>query len=324
MVCVSSTAESYSAQVEAENVGARFDKWLAETFSDLSRSRLKALIEDGQVRLDGVTITDPSRRVKPGQLAEFVVPPALPALPEAEVIPLNIRYEDEYLLVIDKPAGMVVHPAPGSPKSTLVNALLAHCGESLSGIGGVKRPGIVHRIDKDTSGLIIVAKNDIAHRKLAAQFAKHSLDRAYQALVWGVLIPPIGEIVGNIGRSTQDRKKMTVLRESGKTALTRFKVLKSWHGAVSLVECRLATGRTHQIRVHMAHIGHPVVGDPLYGRGRPAVAKLLPESARQLLLGFPRQALHAVELGFLHPASGKHYIINSELTNDIKLLLESL
>jgi 23S rRNA pseudouridine1911/1915/1917 synthase len=324
MVCASSTAESCSAQVEAESAGARFDKWLAGAFPDLSRSRLKALIEAGQARLDGVTITDPSRRVKPGQLAEITIPPAEPAEPEAETIPLDIRYEDEHLLVIDKPAGMVVHPAPGSPNATLVNALLAHCGESLSGIGGVKRPGIVHRIDKDTSGLIIVAKNDIAHRKLAAQFAKHSLDRAYQALVWGVPTPPIGEIVGNIGRSSQDRKKMTVLRESGKTALTRYKVLKSWHGAVSLVECRLATGRTHQIRVHMAHIGHPLVGDPLYGRGRPALAKLLSESARQLLLAFPRQALHAVELGFLHPISGKHHIINSELTNDIKILLESL
>jgi 23S rRNA pseudouridine1911/1915/1917 synthase len=324
MCSTSSLAESRSAQVQAESAGARFDKWLAEAFPELSRSRLKVLIEEGQAQLDGATITDPSRRVKSGQLVELTLPAPEPAKPEAESIPLDIRYEDEHLLVINKAAGMVVHPAPGSPSATLVNALLAHCGDSLSGIGGVKRPGIVHRIDKDTSGLIVVAKNDIAHRKLAAQFAKHSLDRAYQALVWGVPTLPIGDIVGNIGRSTQDRKKMAVLRVNGKTALTRYKVLKSWYGAVSLVECRLATGRTHQIRVHMAHIGHPLVGDPLYGRGRPAVAKLLPEVARALLLAFPRQALHAVELGFLHPILEKPYIIKSELSRDIKELLESL
>lgn len=238
---------------------------------------------------------------------------------------LSVAYEDDDLIVIDKPPGLVVHPAPGSPDHTLVNALLAHCGESLSGIGGVKRPGIVHRIDKDTSGLLVVAKNDRAHHGLAEQFSVHSLERAYRALVWGVPMPAQGEIHGNIGRSPQDRKKMAIVSHGGKPALTRYRVLRSFAGgAVSLVECRLATGRTHQIRVHMTSIGHPLVGDQTYGRARSAKVKHLPDQARLALLEFPRQALHASVLGFIHPNSGVMLKFESQIPDDFNELVSLL
>lgn len=311
--------------VEAEEAGTRLDRWLAGRLPELSRTRIKALIEDGRVSQDGTTISDASLRVKPGQCFVVEVPPDAPAEPEAQDIALNVVYEDEDLIVIDKPAGMVVHPAPGNPDETLVNALLAHCGESLAGIGGVRRPGIVHRIDKDTSGLLVAAKTDAAHRGLAAQFAEHTLERAYWALVWGTPTPRQGEIEGNIGRNPNDRKKMAVVKGGGKPALTRYRVLKSFAGgAVSLVECRLATGRTHQIRVHMTNQGHPLIGDPVYGRIRSSKRAVLPPEAREALGAFPRQALHAYLLGFSHPTKGYDVRLESRMPPDINALIQIL
>jgi 23S rRNA pseudouridine1911/1915/1917 synthase len=302
-----------------EEAGTRLDKWLAARLPDLSRTRIKALIDDGLVSAAGLTITDGSARVKPGQSFTVAVPPDTPAEPEPQDIALVVVHEDADLIVIDKPAGLVVHPAPGSPDQTLVNALLAHCGDSLSGIGGVRRPGIVHRLDKDTSGLMVAAKNDRAHQALAAQFEAHTIERAYQALVWGTPVPPAGEIEGNIGRSGSDRKKMALVKSGGKPALTRYKVLKTFlGGALSLVECRLATGRTHQIRVHMTSIGHPLVGDQTYARSRAARLKAASPELRESLANFPRQALHAYLLGFLHPTSGYMLKFRSIFPCDIK------
>ncbi|MBM3486412.1 MAG: RluA family pseudouridine synthase, partial [Alphaproteobacteria bacterium] len=249
------------------DAGERLDRFLARALPDLTRTRVKALIEDGRVAEGGTTIREPSRRVKPGEAFALDLPPAAEPVPQGEAIALDIVYEDDDLLVLDKPAGLVVHPAPGNPAGTLVNALIAHCGAGLSGIGGVRRPGIVHRLDKDTSGLMVVAKTDRAHQGLAGQFKAHSLARAYLAVVWGLPAPPTGTIEGAIGRDPRDRKRMAVVAgERGKPALTRYRVLRRL-GPAALVECRLATGRTHQIRVHLAERGHPVVGDPLYGGG---------------------------------------------------------
>jgi 23S rRNA pseudouridine1911/1915/1917 synthase len=288
----------------------------------LSRSRIKALIEDGRVSRGGATITDPSYRVKPGQTFAIFIPEPAPASPLPQAAPLHIVYEDGDIIVIDKPAGMVVHPAPGNIEGTLVNALLAHCGESLSGIGGVRRPGIVHRLDKDTSGLIVAAKNDAAHESLSRQFEARTIERAYLALVWGVPAPPKGEIEGNIGRSPKNRKKMAVLRRGGKPALTRYSVVRRFGRAASLVECRLATGRTHQIRVHMAHIGHPVIGDATYGGGMTAARRHgAGRELEQHIARLGRQALHARLLGFNHPSSGDFIQFESNIPSDIKLLI---
>ncbi len=308
-----------------EEAGQRLDKWLSARLPDLSRTRIKSLIEQGRVVSAGVTIADASAKVKAGQDFAVAVPPDAPAEPEAQDIALDVVYEDGDLIVIDKPAGMVVHPAPGSPDHTLVNALLAHCGESLSGIGGVRRPGIVHRIDKDTSGLLVVAKNDRAHHALSEQFAAHTLERAYKALVWGMPNPTQGDIEGDIGRSPQDRKKMAIVSHGGKHAHTRYRVIRPFAGGtVSLVECRLSTGRTHQIRVHMTSIGHPLVGDQTYGRSRAAKLKALPEHARAALADFPRQALHAYLLGFTHPTTGELVRFESDLPADINALMAAL
>jgi 23S rRNA pseudouridine1911/1915/1917 synthase len=313
------------APVEESEAGLRLDKWLAQRLPDLSRTRIKALIEGGLVTSAGQTLADASAKVKPGQRVTLGVPPDAPAEPVAQDIALNVVYEDEDLIVIDKPAGMVVHPAPGNPDETLVNALLAHCGDSLSGIGGVKRPGIVHRLDKETSGLMVAAKSDIAHRSLSEQFAAHSLERAYQALVWGLPNPAKGEIEGNIGRNPNDRKKMAIVTRGGKTALTRYRVLKSFvGGAVSLVECRLATGRTHQIRVHMTSLGHPLVGDNTYGRVRGNRLSGLTTEVREALTAFPRQALHAYLLGFSHPTKGISLRFESSMPADINALIIKL
>jgi len=298
----------------------RLDKALVGLFMEqkpdtFSRARLQDLIEKGHVTLSKKSVTDRSRKVKAGETVDIWIPPAEAALPKAQTIPLKIIYEDKDLLVIDKPAGMVVHPAPGNRDQTLVNALLAHCGKSLSGIGGVARPGIVHRLDKDTSGLMIVAKNDMAHQVLTRQFSDRSLNRVYQALVWGVPVPREGRIEGPIGRHTRDRKKMAVTAK-GREALTYYKVIKSYE-IVSLVECKLATGRTHQIRVHLAHKKHPVVGDPVYGGGKRQAAGPL----GKVLQSFSRQALHAVELRFVHPRTGKGMTFSSNLPKDIKRLL---
>ncbi|HEY0833214.1 MAG TPA: RluA family pseudouridine synthase [Azospirillum sp.] len=319
----------HTVAVAPEAAGDRLDKVLAAGVPDLSRSRAQALLEQGHVRSDGRTITDASQRVKPGQTFEVLLPDAEPAAPEAQDIPLTVVYEDQDVLVLDKPAGLVVHPAAGNPDHTLVNALLAHCGDSLSGIGGVRRPGIVHRLDKDTSGLMVVAKNDRAHHALTAQFSDRSLSRTYHALVWGVPSPKEGRIEGNIGRHPTDRKRMAVLDGGGKPAATRYRTLRAFGRTAALVECTLETGRTHQIRVHMAHIGHPVVGDPLYGRGRAgraggAHASNAPEPQRSALVGFPRQALHAVGIAFLHPTRGESVRFGVALPADIAALIGSL
>ena len=313
------------APVASDEAGTRLDKWLAGRCPDLSRTRVKALIEDGRVAVGGITVADASARVKSGQVVTVAVPPDTAAEPEAQAMDLVVVYEDADLIVVDKPAGLVVHPAPGSPDRTLVNALLAHCGDSLSGIGGVRRPGIVHRLDKDTSGLMLAAKNDHAHRALARQFEAHTIDRAYRAVVWGSPAPPKGEITGNIGRSPTNRKKMALVEGGGKPALTRYQTIASYGGgAVSLVECRLATGRTHQIRVHMTATGHPLLGDGTYGRARTGRLKGLTAEAREILTNFPRQALHAFRLGFSHPTSGKTLTFESAIPSDIKLLIKFL
>ncbi|HEY7610609.1 MAG TPA: RluA family pseudouridine synthase [Alphaproteobacteria bacterium] len=306
------------------DAGRRLDQLLAAALPALSRSRLKALILEGRVARGGAVISEPSRRVKPGERFVVSVPPAAPAEPRAQAMPLAILFEDAHLIVIVKPAGLTVHPAPGNPDKTLVNALIAHCGASLSGIGGVARPGIVHRLDKDTSGVMVVAKTDAAHASLTTQFQSRSIERSYLALVWGVPRPASGRIEGAIGRSPRDRKKMAVLRRGGKAAATRYRVLRKFGALASLVECRLETGRTHQIRVHMAHIGHPVVGDPVYGRARRRAAPDFPPSLRKTVDGFKRQALHAAVLAFDHPASGARLRFEAPAPADFSNLLNSL
>ena len=319
------------AIVHADEAQSRLDRFLASKFSEFSRTRLKRLILDGRVRVGGRTISDPEYRVKPAERVELAVPPAAPAKPAAENIPLDIVYEDGELIVINKPAGLVVHPAAGNRTGTLVNALIAHCGASLSGIGGEKRPGIVHRLDKDTSGLLVVAKTDRAHRALAAQFADHGrqggLERGYLALVWGVPDPRAGAIDKPIGRDPKSRVKMAV-RAGGRRAVTHYKtqaVYRDGKGkpVTSLVECRLETGRTHQIRVHLAKIGHPLLGDAVYGAGFRTRAALLSTKARRALEQFPRQALHAYLLGFVHPVSGKTLRFERNPPPDFAFLLST-
>ncbi len=324
-------ATSYTVPVPQDKAGTRLDRFLAEALCDLSRSRLKALIEAGMVSVAGdgrrqEPVRDPSRKVKAGWRIAVAVPAPEPAVPEAQPMDLVVVHEDDHLIVVDKPAGLVVHPAPGHRDGTLVNGLLAHCANTLSGIGGVSRPGIVHRLDMDTSGLLVAAKSDAAHRGLAAQFARHSLERAYLAVVWGVPAKRRGAVAGNIGRSPANRKKMAVLARGGKAALTRYAVHKAVGTAASLIECRLATGRTHQIRVHMAHLGHPLIGDPLYGggaRGR-GRGRGVPEPARRAVAALNRQALHAYLIGFDHPINGKPLRFESTLPRDINELMHKL
>lgn len=323
--------------VPPEAGGARLDKYLTEALADkaeaLSRARLKALIDGGHVAIDTAAgarpLADASYRVKPGERFIVTVPAAVAAAPEAQAIPLDIVYEDDDLIVVMKPAGLVVHPAAGNPDMTLVNALIAHCGDSLSGIGGEKRPGIVHRLDKDTSGLMVVAKNDRAHQALAAQFAAHGRDgkltRAYTALVWGVPQPRRGTIEANIARSPRNRAKMATAHKAGREAITHYQVKEVYgDGLVSLVECRLETGRTHQIRVHMTSIGHPLLGDPTYGGAQKTRKSKLPPEARAALEKLGRQALHAHHLGFEHPTTGKRLRFDASLPSDINDLIHSL
>lgn len=284
--------------------GERTDRFLANAIGTLSRTRVKGLMQDGAVLCDGALLRNPSEPVRSG--AQYVVqPPApTPARPAPQAIPFDILYEDADLIVLDKPAGLVVHPAPGNEDGTLVNALLAHCGDSLPGIGGERRPGIVHRLDKDTSGVMVVAKTEQSLAALSALFAARDLDRAYLALAWGTPGAPTQTIEGDIGRDPRDRKRMAIVTRHGKPARTGLRLLRAWGTGASLLECVLETGRTHQIRVHLASIGHPVVGDPVYLRRIPAAAKALPAPARDALLDFPRQALHATRLGFVHPRTG--------------------
>ena len=308
----------------SSEAGQRLDRTLAVHLPALSRTRLKRLIHAGYVTSEGVTLRDPALRIRGGQNFLVFLPDDTDAVPIAQPIALDIRFEDRHLIVIDKPAGLVVHPAPGNPDGTLVNALISHCGASLSGIGGVRRPGIVHRLDKDTSGLMVVAKTEAAHRILSREFMLRRVDRAYTAIVWGVPTPVSGEIAGNIGRSSVNRKKMTVVREgTGKSAVTHYRVERSFQSLAALVECRLATGRTHQIRVHLAHRGHPLIGDPIYGTraGRSIVRS---GAVGAEIVGFSRQALHARSLGFLHPAGCGRLSFNSPLPADLSDLVANL
>lgn len=305
--------------------GARLDRWLADVCPSLSRSRLKALLISGCVRVDDVAVTDPARRIKSGQVMSIYVPEPLEDTPSPQEIPLDIRFEDQHVIVINKPAGLVVHPAAGHHDGTLVNALLHHCRGELSGIGGVCRPGIVHRLDKDTSGLIVVAKTDQAHQHLAKQFSDHTTKRVYYALVRGVPYPRTGEVVGNIGRSSHSRQKMSVQQRGGKHAVTHYRVLKSLsRGRFSLVECRLSTGRTHQVRVHMAHLGHALVGDPLYGASVRWKKMALAPEIEHVMRSFRRQALHAYQLGFLHPTSEAEILLQADPPEDINVLFAAL
>ncbi len=316
--------ETFTVTAHDDDKGTRLDKLLSRGQSGLSRSRLKALIEEGAVCSSGQTITDASLRVKPGDVFCVEIPEAKEYEPEAEDISLEIVYEDDDLLVLNKPAGMVVHPAAGNYSGTLVNALLHHCGDSLSGIGGVKRPGIVHRLDKDTSGLMVVAKNDIAHVGLSEQFAAHSLERAYKALVWGVPDPKEGRIEGNIGRSAQNRKKMAVVSGGGKHAVTNYQVEKSIGIYTSLVECRLETGRTHQIRVHLSTQGYTIVGDALYGRTPGRFLRSLNSQQKAVFSAFGRHALHAYLIGFLHPRTNEKLVFKNEIPREINEIIELL
>jgi 23S rRNA pseudouridine1911/1915/1917 synthase len=333
-----------TATIAAAEAGQRLDRALAALLNDLSRSRLKALILAGHVAVSGRTIRDPGHRVNVGDQIAVAVPQAVPAEPRPEHIPLTIVYEDDDIVVIDKPRGLVVHPAAGNWTGTLVNALVAHCGATLSGIGGVRRPGIVHRLDKDTTGLMVVAKNDRAHRALAAQFSDHGrtgpLQRGYMAFVWGAPDRPKGLIDKPIDRHPLARDRMAV-RAGGREAVTLWEVLESYPAAAggnptgamrnvptravaSLLDCRLKTGRTHQIRVHLAAIGHPLLGDATYGPGFRTKMALLSEAARAALGALSRQALHAYMLTIQHPGSGREMVFRSELPPDLARLRHAL
>ncbi len=315
---------------DESHAGWRLDRFLAAILTDLSRSRLQQLLEQGAVTLNGKTIKDANHRVKPGEDWRVHVPPAAPARPRGQDIPLTVVFEDKELIVIEKPPGLVVHPAAGNPDGTLVNALIAHCGADLVGIGGEARPGIVHRLDKDTSGLLVAAKTERAMASLSKQFAKHVIERAYHAVVWGAPRAGDGVIEGQIGRSPFDRKRMSVLRTGGKLARTRYRVMEVFGpGAkpvASLVECRLETGRTHQIRVHLTHLGHALIGDPQYGRARqpPRARTDAEETAFTVATNFSRQALHAHVLGFQHPTSHKTMRFESPWPADFAALVAAL
>jgi 23S rRNA pseudouridine1911/1915/1917 synthase len=308
----------------AEQAGQRVDRFLAEGIGTISRSRVKTLIEEGRLTANGKPVAEPAEPVRAGITYVLDVPPPARAARQPENLPLDILYEDDSLLVLNKAAGMVVHPAPGNPEGTLVNALIAHCGQSLTGIGGERRPGIVHRLDKDTSGVMVVAKTELALARLSADFAARDLEREYKALCWGVPNPASGRIEGAIGRDPRDRKRMAVVNRNGKDAVTNYRIIHPAGGAAALLSCRLETGRTHQIRVHLAHIGHPLIGDPVYLRRRPAAAKALEDPARTLALDFPRQALHAETLGFSHPITGQRLRFSATPPADFQTLLEAL
>jgi 23S rRNA pseudouridine1911/1915/1917 synthase len=319
--------------IAPDHAGERLDRFLAAEAAaaghDLSRTRLKALIESGHVAIGGAPATDASLAVKQGQVIDLDVPAPADPKPCGEAIPLAIVHEDEFLLVIDKPAGLVVHPGAGHESGTLVNALIAHCGASLSGIGGVRRPGIVHRLDKDTSGLLVVAKSDAAHQGLARIFADHGktlgLVREYVAFIWGTPGRLMGTVDAALARHPSDRERIAVVKgERGRHAVTHWRILEACGPEASLISCRLETGRTHQIRVHMAHMGHPVLGDPVYGKGfKSKLARLAPR-ARSELMGLSRQALHAAKLGFPHPVTGEAMQFESDLPADLLRLREAL
>jgi 23S rRNA pseudouridine1911/1915/1917 synthase len=308
--------------VEVAQAGGRLDKVLADLVAELSRGRIQALMAAGLVRRDGRPVTDASAKAQAGTY-EIAIPPPVAAEPQPEAIPLTVLYEDAHLIVIDKPAGMTAHPGPGTESGTLVNALLHHCGASLSGIGGVLRPGIVHRLDKDTSGVMVAAKSDAAHAGLSALFATHDIDRAYIAFTRGAPSPAKGTIETRLGRSPHDRKKMAVLKSGGREAITHYQVERGFGGEKAVaarVRCVLETGRTHQIRVHLASKGSPCLGDPVYGSGAPvnAVRAIIEEA------GLARQALHAAVLGFVHPVTGERLRFETPLPADMAALERGL
>jgi 23S rRNA pseudouridine1911/1915/1917 synthase len=310
--------QTIDVRLEPAHAGWRLDRALAAAVPTLSRERLKALIRSGAVEAAGKAVRDPATKVRGEEALRVAVPELRAAHNEPQDIPLRIVFEDEHLLVVDKPAGLVVHPAAGNLDGTLVNALLHHCGGSLSGIGGVARPGIVHRIDKDTSGLLVVAKTDVAHEGLARQFAAHSIDRRYLAIVSGLPKASEGIVDAPLARSTTNRKKIAIVEGSrGKRAVTHWRRLNVLKDA-ALIECRLETGRTHQVRVHMASMGHPLIGDPVYGRAGKTHGKLLSE------LQFHRQALHAAELGFTHPVTKNRLSFSSRMPPDMQELFNRL
>ena len=307
--------------------GDRLDKALAACADDLSRTRIKALMLDGQITRNGVVTSDPSFKVKEGEVYTLTIPPIEEADPVGEDIPLDILFEDDDLIVINKPVGLVIHPGAGNHNGTLVNALLFHCGDSLSGIGGVRRPGIVHRLDKDTSGVMLAAKNDAAHQHLSEQFSVHSIARRYHAIVTGCPLPLSGRVDTLIARHPVHRQKMAVHKKRGKVATTHYAVKSVFRAkgqpVAALVECTLETGRTHQVRVHLAHLGHGLVGDKIYGGGK------IPKHAQgteagEAMRSFPRQALHAAHLGFIHPISKKEMIFDAALPKDMKTLVKVL
>jgi 23S rRNA pseudouridine1911/1915/1917 synthase len=309
--------------IAPEAAGERLDRTLAEHAPDLSRARIQALIAEGRVRRDGVALTSASAKAAAGPY-EIEVPPPIPAEPEPQAIPLSVLFEDAHLIVVDKPAGMAVHPGPGVPDGTLVNALLHHCGDSLAGVGGVARPGIVHRLDKDTSGVMVAAKTDAAHAGLSALFARHDIERLYIALVRGAPAQAKATLTGRIARSAHDRKKMALVKSGGREVVTHYALERRFGPAdrplAARISCRLETGRTHQIRVHLASIGCPVLGDPVYGSGPPATAVRAAIAAA----GLERQALHAAVLGFVHPVTGENMRFESPLPPDMARLQAGL
>ncbi len=309
--------------VAPEDAGGRLDKVLADRAGELSRGRIQALMVAGRISLGGKVLTDPSSKAAAGEYS-LLVPAPVAAEPLPEAIPLTVLFEDEHLIVVDKPAGMAAHPGPGTPGGTLVNALLHHCGASLSGIGGVARPGIVHRLDKDTSGVMVAAKTDAAHQGLSALFATHDIDRLYIALTRGAPSPSKGTITTQLGRSQNDRKKMAILKTGGREAITHYQVAATFgpqaKPLAARVSCRLETGRTHQIRVHLASKGAPCLGDPTYGSGPPAPAV----RAAMAAAGLTRQALHAAVLGFVHPITGELLRFETPLPQDMLALEEGL
>ncbi|MBE6452162.1 MAG: RluA family pseudouridine synthase [Alphaproteobacteria bacterium] len=309
--------------VNKDYKGKRIDKFLSDCFPDISRSQIQRLIAIGKITCDDDTIGSNSFKVREGDVYTLEVPPAEEAEPMAQEIPLDIIFEDDDIIVVNKSAGMTVHPAPGAPDKTLVNALLFHC-KDLSGIGGVKRPGIVHRIDKETSGILVVAKNDLAHQHLCAQFAEHSIERTYYAIVYGVLSPVSGVIDADIGRSPYDRKKMAVVQKGGKHAVTHYKTEEIFAGQASLVKCNLETGRTHQIRVHLSRLGCGLVGDKVYGKPKKIISKYSDSENLSFINNFNRQALHAKTLGFIHPRSGQKMVFSSEFPTDFENLSDCL
>ena len=324
-------ATAHVLTAEAGDAGVRADRFLAGRLPGLSRTRLQRLVADGQVTVGGRVVGDAAQRVNAAEVWTVAVPAPEPAEPTPEAMDLAIVHEDDHLIVVDKPAGLVVHPAPGHWSGTLVNGLLHHCGATLSGIGGVRRPGIVHRLDKDTSGVLVVAKSDAAHKGLAAQFADHGrsgpLDRAYLAFVWGAPAHR-GTVDAPIDRHPAHRQKMSV-RPGGREAITHWQTLETFTAAsgetvASLIECQLETGRTHQIRVHMAHIGHPLLGDEVYGLGFRTKASQLSEEGRAMLRDLKRQALHAARLGFAHPVTGETLTFESELPVELERLKDAL